>query len=155
MSKTNNKIHLWRFGICVIMWTKKLPKQILDLAIKSFTVSRKFMEILNLSEQKDSYHTIKDLQVKLTFQQTESDNCTLSDIRLMKNESFLEKLSYCVVRVYYCWNYYIFLLELLNEYLTSNCTHVILQSRCKICRVWNRCEKSYSGDIPLEFKLFP
>ena len=25
------------------------------------------MEILNLSEQKDSYHTIKDLEVKLTF----------------------------------------------------------------------------------------
>ena len=30
----------------------------------SLTVSRKFMEILNPSEQKDSYHTIKDLEVK-------------------------------------------------------------------------------------------
>ena len=66
------------------MWIKKLPKQILDLALKSFTVSRKFMEILNLSEQKQSYHTIKDLEVKLTFQQTENDNWTLSDIPLMK-----------------------------------------------------------------------
>ena len=44
------------------------------------TVSRKFMEILNQSELKDSYHTIKDLGVKTTFQQTESDNGTLSDI---------------------------------------------------------------------------
>ena len=30
----------------------------------SLIVSRKFMEILNPSEQKDSYHTIKDLEVK-------------------------------------------------------------------------------------------
>ena len=88
------------------------------------------MEILNLSEseQKDSYHTIKDLEVKLTFQQTESDNCTLSDIHLMKNEPFVEKLSYCVVRVPY-----LLLLELPNKYLPSNCTYVLLQSRCKIC----------------------
>ena len=68
------------------------------------------MEILNLSEQNDSHHTIKDLEAKLTFQQTESDNCTLSDIRLMKNEPFVEKLSDCVVRVTY-----MLLLELLNE----------------------------------------
>ena len=34
------------------------------------TVSRKFMEILNPSEQKDSYHTIKDLEVKLLNKQT-------------------------------------------------------------------------------------
>ena len=68
------------------------------------------MEILNLSEQKDSYHTIKDLEVQLTFQQTQSDNCTLSDILLMKNEPFVEKLSDCVVRVTY-----MLLLELLNE----------------------------------------
>ena len=86
------------------------------------------MEILNLSEQKDSFHIIKDLEVKLTFQQTGSDNCTLSDIRQMKNEPFVEKLSYCVVRVPY-----ILLLELLHEYLTSNCTYVLLKSRCKIC----------------------
>ena len=86
------------------------------------------MEILNLSEQKDSYHTIEDLEVKTTFQQTESDNCTLIDMRLMKNEPFVEKLSYCVVRVPY-----ILLLELLHEYLTSNCTYVLLKSRCKIC----------------------
>ena len=78
------------------------------------------MEILNLSEQKDSYRTIKDLEVKLTFQQTESDNCTLSNIRLMKNEPFVEKLSSCVVRVP-C----ILLLELLNEYQPSNCAHVL------------------------------
>ena len=69
--------------------------------MKSLTVSRKFMEILNLSEQKDSYHTIKDLEVKLTFQETESDNCTPSRIRLMQNEPFVEILSYCVVRVPY------------------------------------------------------
>ena len=86
------------------------------------------MEILNLLEKKDSYHTIKDLEVKLTFQQTESDNCTLSDIYLMKNEPFVEELSYCVVTVPY-----ILLLELLNEHLPSNCTHVLLQSRCKLC----------------------
>ena len=115
------------------MWTEKLPKQILDLAIKSFTVSRKFMEILDLSEQKDSYHSIKDLEVKLIFQQTESDNCTLSDMRLMKNEPFVEKLSYCVVSLPY-----ILFLELLNEYLPSNCIHVLLQSRCKTCSLWNR-----------------
>ena len=132
------------------MWTRKLSKQILDLVIKSFTVSRRFMEILNLSEQNDSHHTIKDLEVKLTFQQTESDNCTLSDIHLMKNEPFVEKLSYCVVRVPY-----ILLLELLNEYLSSSCTHVLLQSRCKICSLWNRCQKSFSGDISLEFKPSP
>ena len=30
----------------------------------SSTVSRKSIEILNLSEQNDSYHTIKDLEVK-------------------------------------------------------------------------------------------
>ena len=83
------------------------------------------MEILNLSEQKDSYHTIKDLEVKLTFQQIESDDCL---IRLMKKEPFVEKLSYCVVRVPY-----ILLLELLNEYLPSKCIYVLLQSRCKIC----------------------
>ena len=49
---------------------------------------------LNLSEQKDSYNTIKYLEVKHTIQQNESDNCTLSlsDIRLMKNEPFVEKL---------------------------------------------------------------
>ena len=46
------------------MWTKKLQKQILNLAMMSLIVSRKFMEILNPSEQKDSYHTIKDLEVK-------------------------------------------------------------------------------------------
>ena len=98
--------------ICVIMWTKELPKQILDLAMKSLTVSRKFMEILNLSEQKDSYHSTKDLEVKLTFQQTESDNCTPSGIGLIKNEPFVEILSYCVVRMPY-----ILLWELLNKYL--------------------------------------
>ena len=46
------------------MWTKKLHKQILNLAVMGLTVSRKFMEILNPSEQKDSYHTMKDLEVK-------------------------------------------------------------------------------------------
>ena len=86
------------------------------------------MEILNLSEQKDSYHRIKDLEVKLTFQQTESDNCTLGDMRLMKNEPFVENLSYSVVSLPY-----ILLLELLNEYLPSNCVHVLLQSRRKTC----------------------
>ena len=86
------------------------------------------MEILNLSEQQDSYHAIKDLEVKITFQQTESDNCTLSDIRLMKYESFVEQLSYWVERVPF-----ILLLELLNEYLPSNCAHILLPLRCKIC----------------------
>ena len=52
------------------MWTKKLHKQILNLAVMSLTVSRKIMEILNPSEQKDSYHTIKYLEVKLLNKQT-------------------------------------------------------------------------------------
>ena len=69
----------------------------------------------------------KDLELKLKVQQTESDHCTLSDIRLIK-KTFVEKLSYCVVSVPY-----ILLLELLNECLPSNCAHVLLQSRCKIC----------------------
>ena len=42
---------------------KKLPKQILELAMKSLADSRKFMEILNLSEQKDSYNTIENLKI--------------------------------------------------------------------------------------------
>ena len=67
--------------------------------MKSLTVSRKFTEIFNLSEQIDSYHTIKDLEVTLTFQETESDNCTPSGISLMQNEPFVEILSYCVGRV--------------------------------------------------------
>ena len=100
---------------CVIMRTKKLPKQILDLAMKSLTVSRKFMEVLNLSEQKDRYHTIKDLEVKFTFQQTESDNCTPSGTSLIKNEPFVEILSYCVVRMPY-----ISLWELLNKHLQTD-----------------------------------
>ena len=87
------------------------------------------MEILNLSDQKDSYDTIKDLQVKLTFHQTESDNYTLSDIGLIKNEPFVEKLSYCVVTAPY-----MLLLELLNEYLPSDCTHVLLQSLIQVLK---------------------
>ena len=79
------------------------------------------MEILNLSEQKQSYHTIKDLEVKLTFQQTENDNCT-HRTSLMKNEPFVEILSYCVVRIPY-----ILLWELLNKYLPRNCTHVLIK----------------------------
>ena len=35
--------------------------------MKSLTDSKKCIEILNLSEQKDSYNTIKDLEVELTF----------------------------------------------------------------------------------------
>ena len=35
--------------------------------MESLTDSKKFIEILNLSEQKDSYNTIKDLEVELTF----------------------------------------------------------------------------------------
>ena len=35
--------------------------------MKSLTSSRKFIEILNLSEQKDSYNTTEDLEVELTF----------------------------------------------------------------------------------------
>ena len=45
------------FVIASSCGTKKLPKQILDLAMRSLTVLRKFTEILNLLEQKDSYHT--------------------------------------------------------------------------------------------------
>ena len=58
--KTKNKIHLWRYGICVIICMKKLPKQMLGLAMKSLADSRKFIEILNLSEQKDSYNIIEN-----------------------------------------------------------------------------------------------
>ena len=35
--------------------------------MKSLTSSKKFIEILDLLEQKDSYKTIKDLEVELTF----------------------------------------------------------------------------------------
>ena len=42
---------------------KKVPKQILGLAMKSLTDSRKFIEILNLSEQKDSYNTTENLEI--------------------------------------------------------------------------------------------
>ena len=61
--------------------------------MKNLTDSRKFIGILNLSEQKDSHNTMKDLEVELTFQETESDNCTPSGISLMKNEPFVEILS--------------------------------------------------------------
>ena len=66
--------------------------------MKSLTDSRKFVEILNLSEQKGSYNTKETLEVEHTFQQTESDNCTPSGISLMKNEPFAEILSYCLVK---------------------------------------------------------
>ena len=42
---------------------KKLPKQIIGLAMKSLADSRKFIETLNLSEQKDSYNTIENLEI--------------------------------------------------------------------------------------------
>ena len=100
--------------------------EVIKLYDRNIKRSQSFLyKVLDLSEQKDSCHTIKDLEVKLTFQQIESDNCL---IRLMKNEPFVEKLSYCVVRVPY-----LLLLELPNKYLPSNCTYVLLQSRCKIC----------------------
>ena len=35
--------------------------------MQSLTDSRKFMEILNLSEQKYNYSTIKDLEVEYAF----------------------------------------------------------------------------------------
>ena len=60
--------------------------------MKSFRGSRNFIEILNLSEQKNSYHVMKDLEVELTFQQT-SDNCNPNGISPMKNEPFVEILS--------------------------------------------------------------
>ena len=66
-------------------------------------------------------HTIKDLEVKLTFQQTENDNFT-HRVNLMKNEPFVEILSYCVVRIPY-----ILLWESLNKYLPRNCTHVLIK----------------------------
>ena len=89
--------------------------------MEGLTVSRKFMEIFNLLEQKDSYHTIKNLEVELTFQQTESDSYTPSGINLMKNEPFTEILSCCLVRIPYT-----LLWELLNKYLPSNYTHVLM-----------------------------
>ena len=42
---------------------KKLSKEILGLAMKSLADSRKFIETLNLSEQKDSYNTMESLEV--------------------------------------------------------------------------------------------
>ena len=48
------------------------------------TDSRKFIEILNLSEQKNSYNTIKDLEIELNFPQTEIDNCTPSGISIIR-----------------------------------------------------------------------
>ena len=68
--------------------------------MKNLTDSRKFIKIFNLSEQKDNYNIIKDLEVELTFQQTESDNCTPSGISLMKNEPFVEILSYCLLKTH-------------------------------------------------------
>ena len=61
--------------------------------MKNLTDSRKFIGILNLSEQEDSHNTMKDLEVELAFQETESNNCTPSGISLMKNEPFVEILS--------------------------------------------------------------
>ena len=62
--------------MCVIIWKKKLPKQILDLATKGLTVSRNFKKIFNLSGHKNSCHTMNDLEREPTFQQAERDNCT-------------------------------------------------------------------------------
>ena len=41
------------------------------------------MEILRLSGRKGSYHTIKYLEVELTFQPTENDLCAPSGISLL------------------------------------------------------------------------
>ena len=87
----------------------------------SLTDSRKFIEILNLSEQKNSYNTIEDLEIELNFPQTEIDNCTPSGISIMKNEPFVEILSYCLVKTLY-----ILLWGLLNKYLPSNCIYVLM-----------------------------
>ena len=87
--------------------------------MKSLIGSRKLIEILDLSEQKDSYNTIKGLEVELTFEQTESDNCTASGISLMKNEPVVGILSYCLVKTPY-----ILLWVLHNKYLPSNCIYV-------------------------------
>ena len=89
--------------------------------MKSLTDSRKFIEILNLSKQKDSYNTIKDLEVELTFQQTESDNCTPSGITFCTNEPFVEILSYCLAKTPY-----ILMWVLLNKYLPSNCIYFLM-----------------------------
>ena len=51
--------------------------------MKGLTGPKKFIENLNLSEQKDSYHTIEELKAKLTFQKNVS--WTYSGIKLMKN----------------------------------------------------------------------
>ena len=80
--------------IIIIIWKKKPTKQILNLATKSLTVSRKFKKILNLSGHKDRQQTItRDLEAELTFRQTEGNNCTLGGINLTKNEPFVKILS--------------------------------------------------------------
>ena len=89
--------------------------------MKNLTDSGKFINIFNLSEQKDNYNIIKDLEVELTFQQTESDNCTPRGISLMKNEPFVEILSYCLVKTHY-----ILLWVLLNKYLPSKRTYALM-----------------------------
>ena len=65
--------------------------------MKGLTGPKKFIENLNLSEQKDSYHTIEELKAKLTFQQNVS--WTYSGIKLMKNKLFVKKMPYCLVDI--------------------------------------------------------
>ena len=84
------------------------------------------MEILNLWKQKDSYNTIKDLEVEFTLEQTESDNYTPSGISLMKIEHFIEILTYYLVK-----EAYIFLWALLNIYQPSNCIYILMTVQTK------------------------
>ena len=79
------------------------------------------MEILRLSGRKDSYHTIKYLEVELTFQPTENDHCAPSGISLLQNEHLVEILSCCLVKIIL-----ILLWVLLNKYLPKNCINVLL-----------------------------
>ena len=64
------------------------PKQpVLGLGMNSLvTVSRRVIEILNRLGQIASYHTIKDLETGLTFQETEGDNCTPTGMILIWNK---------------------------------------------------------------------
>ena len=51
------------------------------------TGSRRVIEILNRLRHIASYHTTKELETGLTFQETESDNCTPTGISLTSEQA--------------------------------------------------------------------
>ena len=98
------------------MWNKETSQTNIRFGYEEFNSFKKVygdFESIRTKRYHKLSHTIKDLEVKLTFQQTENDNFT-HRVNLMKNEPFVEILSYCVVRIPY-----ILLWESLNKYFTQ------------------------------------